>query len=136
MPDERVIINGEGHVIEVKPITLVTHDSTVADVGFPQRLMLEPSMTVFHGERVKELHPRTMALVKTVFPTPVQSLGYTHFLGLIDLSFKFMDQGIPIGWRYPETYLHPAQQAALTDCLMEILNYISPLPEVSDDSPL
>lgn len=119
---ERIKIGADEHVIETKRITLITHDSTVPDVETSERFMIDPEQTIYHGERVKTLHARTLELLAKLFPNgKVEgSKGYTHALGLIDLSLKLIDQGVPIGWRYPETYLHPAQQAPLADVLIAI----------------
>lgn len=118
---ERIFIDKDPHDIEVEPITLIVKGGEVADIDTPSRLMIEPEMTLHHAGKVQQLHPRTEELVKIVFPNgEVASRGYLHVVGLIDLSLKFIDMGVPFGWRYPETYLYPKEQCQLADVLARL----------------
>jgi hypothetical protein len=123
---ERVQLDtGETHEIEVKRITLICHHDQTGDVEPLDRLVLDPEATLYHADRLSPggRHTKTDALIARVFKQqlpPVTSLAYRHVLGLVDLSLKLLDMNVPIAWRYPETYLHPAAQVELADILIEL----------------
>lgn len=114
MTAENIIVNGETMTVEVKPVTLICHKGDMK-LEFPERIPLDPEQTVYHGRRVKSLHKDTERLVKPFFAEKIDTLGYWHVLGLIDLSLKLRDMGVPFAWVLPETYLHPSQQVELAD---------------------
>lgn len=43
------------------------------------------------------------------------SLGAIHLMGLIDMTLKLTDQGVPVVWIHPESHMHPGWQVALAD---------------------
>jgi len=129
---ETIILGGQLHEIEVRPITLICKSPTIPfDVQTPERVMIDSFRTVAYTKEVLRLHPRTEKLFKLVFPnypkevTPdnirAEGTGMQHVLGLIDLSLRYLDEGIKFGWRYPESYLHPAAQAPLADVLIALV---------------
>lgn len=46
--------------------------------------------------------------------------------GLVDLSLKLADQGVPIAWVYPEAGLHPGAQTGLADVAIWMKNNYTP----------
>jgi len=129
---ETIILGGQAHEIEVRPITLICKAANVPfDVQTPGRIMIDTFMTVKHTQEVQRLHPRTEKLFKIVFPdyglavTPDnirrEGTGMQHVLGLVDLSLRYLDEGTKFGWRYPEAHLHPAAQAPLADVLIALV---------------
>ncbi len=133
MPTEKIILGNEEFEIEVRPITLITKAANVVhDIQTPERIMIDCQMTISHTDSVVTLHPLTPRLFKMVFtdwrgdvtPESVrrEGTGAKHVLGLIDLSLVYFDQRIQFGWRYPESYLHPALQCQLADVLIFLMN--------------
>jgi hypothetical protein len=129
---ETIILGGQAHEIEVRPITLICKAPNIPfDIQTPERVMIDSFMTVAHTKNVITLHPRTEKLFKMVFPdygrevTPdnirSEGTGMQHVLGLVDLSLLHLDAGTKFGWRYPEAYLHPAAQAPLADVLIALV---------------
>lgn len=116
---EAITVNGEEREIDVTPLTIVCHPGDLA-IGFPKRLPLDAEATVHHGRLVKKRHARTDGYLARLFPSKVESLGYYHALGLIDMSLKLMDMGVPFAWIMPETYLHPRQQVELAQVMIEM----------------
>lgn len=131
MTTERILANGEAHDIEARKITLVCHGSGV-DCEFPERMTINPNDSVYHAERVKKIHENTPHWLDVIFNSdvpPKSSLAYRHALGLVDLSLKYADMGVQFGWKYPETYLHPACQVHLADFAV-YLSEVPPKPEL------
>jgi len=129
---ETIILGGQAHEIEVRPITLICKAPNVPfDVQTPGRVMIDTFMTVKHTQEVIRLHPRTEKLFRLVFPDYRQDVtpdnirregtGMQHVLGLVDLSLRYLDENIRFGWRYPEAHLHPAAQAPLADVLIALV---------------
>ena len=46
--------------------------------------------------------------------------GIMHCAGLIDLSLKLCQLGVPFVWIHPESFLHPAAQCGLGDIAIEL----------------
>lgn len=134
MPTERIKIGDQSLEIEVAPITLIVKaPSVIHDVQSDERVFIDCYTTVRHAEESPDAHPMTERLFKIVFPEytlPVlpsnmrrEGMGAKHVFGLIDLSLRHIDAGTKIGWRYPESYLHPKCQCDLADVLIELIRY-------------
>ena len=127
MTAETVLVDGQEHKIEVRPITVVAHPSEVS-VEFKDRMTLGPQETVYHGENVKKIHVESPHWIDVIFNSkvpPKNTIEYKHVLGLVDLSLKFKDMGVPFGWKYPESYLHPACQVHLADFAIHLAKGVS-----------
>lgn len=133
MPTEELLIDGDAHKIEVKPLTLIFNPHS--NVVYPERTMIDPEMTLKYFEQMPELDPVTAYLFKIVVqdfaPVTLTNLrtahvGFRHLAGLIQLSLTLLVQNVKFGWRYPETYLHPKYQGNLCDLLLLFNN----LPEL------
>ena len=124
--------------IEAKKITLVykspSHPMSVRGVGF---LRITPETSVYHGERVEKLHPRTPHFVMLAtqqegseewdrIETTWRNREFcpfelNHIIGRIDLTLKFRDLGVNrIQWVHPEAGLHPVWCCGLGDVLIEM----------------
>jgi len=132
MTTERIMLGGEEQTIQVQPITLIVKaPNTPFDVQTPERLMIDARLTLAHTAEVITLHPKTEGLFRLVFPkydravTPDEirreGVGMRHVLGLIDLSLQCIDDERKCGWRYPESFLHPAAQVGLADVLIALV---------------
>lgn len=135
-PEEIIVVDGQKHTIALAPLTIVAPAATVSKISYPERQMIDFEMTMYHAQRVQNLHhlftlfwnamgeatntemPKiTPALIK------MQGTGFTHLVGLIDLSLKFIDMKVVFGWKYPETCLHAGMQGGLADLLILIQAY-------------
>ena len=124
--------------IETKPITLICKSPAFqSKIEYPKRVEIDPQVSVYHGERVKNVHADFPKYWNMVFeqsskgteppceaePDEIRQwcdIAGTHLLGLLDLTLKFMDMGTPFVWKYPETYLHPGLQAGLGSVVCEL----------------
>ncbi len=122
---ETVFVDNEEHKIETKPITLVFNSS--CQTYYPDRLMIDPEMTLKKFSELTELNVFQCRLFQKVIPdfepVTLKSLqnahqGFKHIMGLISLSLEFMLIRRPFGWKWPETYLHPKYQGNLADLLI------------------
>lgn len=133
--------------VEVAPLTFVAkHPSHQDRIEYPNRVEIDPEQTLFHAEKVRVLHDDFEECWKIVWNgtchgedvqppcegDPVAIRNYDtacmHLMGLIDLSLKFRDMGVPFMWKYPETYLHPALQASLADFAVKLIK-----PDVEEE---
>lgn len=119
----------EPHQVEVKPITLVCSgaDMMVSKLGYPERLEITSTMTIYHAQRVKVLHPKFAECWERIFanqdhkpscnPDEIRQAGtgLLHLAGLIDMALKLTDMKIPLAFIHPEAHLHPAIQGPLSD---------------------
>ncbi len=153
MPTEKIKIADDEHEIEVKPITMIFHNGDLpAEIEYPERFAITPEMTIYHADRVQKLHEEFPTFWREVhvqrrldkepqcgpIPDEIRKLGmgHRHLMGLFDLSLKLTDQGVPLVWKYPETYLHPSFQAALADVVILLADYANrpdPLNVSTDD---
>lgn len=127
MAQETIYIGKEAHVIETKPITLVFNTAFESSF-YPDRLMIDPEMTLAHFRGIEEISPYVAGFFKMVvpdFPNDIvidnlrdAALGFQHLIGLFDLSLNMLLEKRQFGWRFPETYLHPKYQANLADALI------------------
>jgi hypothetical protein len=121
MPEGRTKVeihaNGETLTLDAAPLVLLFHNGTF-DLGVKDAVCLDPEATVYHGSRVRVLHPRTaelLAAVERERPIARTAVAYHHLVGLLDLTLKLKDQGRSLFWKNPEAYLHPWHQANLGD---------------------
>lgn len=92
-------------------------------------LTLDFTAATYHADRVSTLDDETVALVQMVFPNFIWPLprpwpdGVRHIVGLVDMTIKItkLQKGrILVAWKYPEAFLHPAEQANLADVVIKI----------------
>jgi hypothetical protein len=131
MAKETVFFNDTKHELELAPINLV-FNTTTGDSYYPDRLMIDITMTIDHFNRMTDINPYTAAFFKLVvpdFPHPITidvmkrtALGFRHLIGLFDLSLNMLLIKKPFGWKYPETGLHPKYQGNLADALIVFSN--------------
>jgi hypothetical protein len=124
---EKLLIRGEEHEIEVKPINLI-FNSSVDESVYLDRIMITPDMTLEHFKSLKEVDPYSARFFKIVVPDfPYEitkeklegcSLAFQHIIGLFSLSFVLLSQNIKFGWKYPESFLHPKYQGNIADALI------------------
>jgi len=104
--------------IEGKPLNLICHKNDV-DIDSPGAFTLDPDVTRYHGERVMNIDPSALEWIERIlgYPLPdfeLRGIVEHHVIGLVDLCFKMPKTGVTtIMVKFPETYLHPAQQAEL-----------------------
>jgi len=108
----------------------------VEAVGF---LKLDPTVCVYHGQRVKNLHHQTGRQTARIVQPDVRKCWDTawreieanfrrggcyeldHLIGRIDLTLKFLSMGVRrIHWVLPEAGLHPAWQCEIGDLLVNL----------------
>ncbi len=128
MATEIVMVDGQTHEIEVKPITLIYKRSNVNDIQYQDDvLVIDPTMTVQHAKSMKTITPLTEKLFKICFKKHNQQLklediqnhiGMLHVIGLLDLTLQCIEAKQKFVWRYPETYLHPEIAAELGDVVI------------------
>lgn len=133
---EEIELGGQTHKIEVKPITLIFKSAEIIeDVKYKDRFPIGLAESIYHIERVKKLHEKTLYfLIKAMpFTKELQNLpwdevsakinqmgtGVKHLAGRLDLTLKLIDK-VPIAWVYPEAALHPSVQTELADILIEL----------------
>jgi len=102
-------------------------------------LFMSREVADYHMDRVQTLDPKTVTLLKVVFPSAdikghmsgADSIreygpGIRHIAGLIDLSLKLhiKHPGIRVCWQFPEQLLHPAQALNVTDCVTQMMDVI------------
>ena len=127
MQTEVVRFNGDSHNIEVKPVTLI-FNNTHGESEYPERIMITPEMSLEHFNGLKEINNYVACFFKLVMPdykfriTKKQleksSMGCRHLIGLFSLSLQMILENKKFGWKYPETGLHPRNQANLGDALI------------------
>lgn len=127
MAKETVFFDDTKHELELAPINLV-FNTTTGDSYYPNRLMIDITMTIDHFNRMTDINPYTAAFFKLVvpdFPHPITmdvmkrtALGFRHLIGLFDLSLNTLLIKKPFGWKYPETGLHPKYQLNLAEALI------------------
>lgn len=133
MAQETIHVGKQEHLIEVKPLTIVCKSPNLIDeIEYPKRFPITADMTIYHAERCENWHVETWDCFFRLFKTAFQQIDeqtkqdfirnirskgkeFLHGVGLIDMSLKLIDMGVPIVWKYPETYLHPAVCCELGD---------------------
>tara|TARA_Y100000034_G_scaffold130495_1_gene189096 strand:+ start:3218 stop:3643 length:426 start_codon:yes stop_codon:yes gene_type:complete len=126
MTKEIIGIGDDVHEIEVRPLTLLFKSPNLTqDVEYAERIPLDYEVCTYHMDRVQKFHALTPILVKMVFVdydkeiTPGncrdEGRGFQHIAGLMDMTLKFMDKGVPIAWVHPESHIHPKHQCQLGD---------------------
>ena len=103
--------------------------------GDEKALTLDFTAATYHADRVEKLDDETVPLVQMIFPTFTWPLarpwpdGVRHIVGLVDMTLKItkLKEGkILIAWKYPEAFLHPAEQANLADVIIKIYEKFKP----------
>jgi len=131
---ESIKIGKETLEIETEKITVIVPSENFASgprIEYPNRIRIDTDATIFHAKAVTKLHKDFTDVWKrfmlntskkeevkydiTADNIRTLGMGSIHLMGLIDLSLKFRDLGIPFVWVYPESFLHPGWQVALTD---------------------
>ena len=127
---------------ELRPLTLIcTSANFHEETEYPGRVEIDLEVALYHGDRVSQagVHVETYDFMKIVFGDhkrqegPFQfsrenlveevrqgGLGVRHFFGRIDMTLKFMDQDVPVVWKYPEAGLHPAACCQLGDVVIKL----------------
>ncbi len=129
MNPEVISVGNDVHEIELRPITLIFKDPALAqDIEYASRISLDYDVCTYHMERVQKFHRLTPVLIKMVFTdyekeiTPgncrEEGRGFQHISGLLDMTLKFRDQGVPIVWVHPESHIHPKHEAQLADVII------------------
>lgn len=134
MPEtETILLGGQPHEIEVRPITLIVPGPEVTQkFEYPKRIPIDMEACLYHLERVKVFDPEVPELFRHVFPeytgevTPEiiwrrEGMGAKHVAGRLDLTLKLMKQNIPIVWQYPEACVHPSAQLELMDVIIKLI---------------
>jgi len=115
-------------VLEIETARITLLFTPNACIEYPERLMLDPEMTVARFREMTEISPevaKLFAIAVPDFDKPVDianircaPIGFQHLIGLLDLSVTYIQLGLKFGWRYPETYLHPRYQGNLADVMI------------------
>lgn len=122
---ETIFVDREQHEIETKPVTLVFNSSCAT--YYPDRIMIDPEMTLKKFRELKELNAFQIGLFRKVVPDvqPVTlsalqggHVGFQHLMGLVACTLELLLMRRPFGWKWPETYLHPKYQGNLADVLI------------------
>lgn len=134
MTTEIIKVGEESHEIEVRPITLIyTSPDLHERLSYPSRIPLGTEETEYHISRVQKFHPTTAQMVAHVFGIKdvnqvnpdwcrQAGSGIRHIAGLLDLSLKMCQMGVPFVWIHPESFLHPKAQCQLGDILLWFIN--------------
>ena len=135
---ERVIIGAEVLTITTAPVTLVFKDKGLHDkLEYPDRFMIDLEMCIYHLKRLQNFHPESTKHILNILGmkadehiTPEwcreMDMAVQHVAGRIDLSYALATNypGLPIGWKYPENYLHPAHCCELADTIVALQKYM------------
>jgi hypothetical protein len=123
----KIKVGDDVHDVEGSPaagtggITLVCHDGTGPRIEYPDRVAIDVHVSTHHGSRLSDggWHADTAPLVEYAFGAHLGSYSRTpaenHLVGLVDLSLKLDDMGVPFVWVQPESLLHPGVAARLGD---------------------
>jgi hypothetical protein len=133
-----IIVGDEKHSVEGKPLTLICSSPNLHEpIEYPGRFMIDSDVSRYHAERCKKWHDHTSHLYHGVMGHYMEEGLHTnaqyHAAGLIDMSLKFMDAGIPVVWINPETFLHPAQCCELGELAVYMMRRYHDILEKDDD---
>lgn len=119
-----ITAGGQDVEVDGRPLTLVCHDGAQR-LGYPGRFAVSAEESTHHAERLSRegWHRDTEPLVEYALGTGPstglshygRSAGEQHLVGLVDLSLKLDDMGVPLVWVQPESLLHPGVAARLGD---------------------
>jgi hypothetical protein len=136
MDTQTLEIAQTNHEIEVRLVNLIfknANSAVEAPIKYTGCMELDPQASLYHGERVKKLHPQFLeawnvfmsevSVKSNIDPTPDNirqgDMGGVHLMGLIDLTLKLQDvSNKRIVWKYPESFLHPGWQVGLGDLII------------------
>lgn len=133
---ETIQVDGVDHVVEAAPLTLICHAGNM-NIRKDDAVVISPEETVlfckeltrgnFNALTGNPLFVKCWSLVFSKYPDgehyigiPVyenrdQLLPAAHMIGLLGLIFECVALQRKIFLKFPETYLHPANQANLAD---------------------
>ena len=128
---EEILVGKEKLQLEVDPETLI-FNKCQKDIKYPDRIVIDPVLTLEHFNTLVEIDPYTQSLFKLVFPDydyPINksnindsTIGHKHIIGLFSLTLQLMSQNKKFMWRLPETYLHPSHQGNIADVMILMNN--------------
>jgi hypothetical protein len=121
---ETIIVNAEPHQIEPKRATLV-FNSDGSRIDYPERVMITPEMSLNHYQELDEIDCVTAALVEMVLGRRLSKAdldgcdnGFQRVAGLMALTVRLLAHRHQVGWKCPETGLHPKYQGNLADVML------------------
>lgn len=124
---ETILFDGTKHEIEPRRVTLV-FNRTLGQSAYPERTMITPEDSLSHFRCLDSIDPLVARLFGVVFhdfDRPVTKAildecqaGCQHVAGLLDLSLRLIASETAIGWKEPETGLHPRHQGNLADVIL------------------
>jgi hypothetical protein len=141
--------------IEARPLNIIiTAPTMLADpeLEYPGCAVLKEEYVMYHAERVQRLHPEfdtaMFTFLNNTTPAirPISSKTadeyracgrkLTYVMGLIDMSLKIMDRGVPVVWVHPEGILtHPGWQVGLGDLSIWFMDRGKRLDEQEKKAP-
>lgn len=107
--------------IDTQPMTFICHKGDIEVKPKDDFLEMNPEVTVYHGERVNNIDPMAAEWIEHILGYPLvdkedRAMSDKHVIGLCDLSVKLTAKGAgKLFVSLPETYLHPAQVANISD---------------------
>lgn len=121
---EQILVGDEEHSIEASRVTVVFNSSPL-EIKYRERLMVTHEMSLRECDSLVEIGKVAESLFRMIVPdwhgplTPASLAKCGHgirgVMGLVSLSSKLALCGVPFGWSYPETGLHPRYQGNLAD---------------------
>jgi hypothetical protein len=131
---ERIIANKQEHEIDVRPITLLFHRGDI-NIQCPDRFEINPEITVstansltaqeygaFLANETFKAHAEKILGFKLPEHADLatSTLGVRHVVGMLMLLGVCFHKKVAPFVRFPETYLHPAQQVELGDLFAKL----------------
>lgn len=89
----------------------------VIQTAEPDNVPSTKTVTWFNYQRPTAHHHKFYEWIQS------EGSGSRHVFGLIDLTLKLTDAGVPIVWIHPESHLHPSAQLNLADLLLAFHDY-------------
>lgn len=124
---ETVVFDSTKHEIDPRRVTLV-FNRTFGQSAYPERRMITAEDSLSHYRELESIDPFVARLFAVVFPDFGRivtrealdgcEVGCQHVAGLLDLSLRLLASGANVGWKFPETGLHPRHQANLADVIL------------------
>ena len=126
----------EDHEIEDRPLTFICHNGQF-EIDAPETIELNYDVTRYHGNRVENIDPVALAWIEFILGFQIERDlkpqdrpdPQAHCIGLVDLPIKLCQKaghGLPFFFKQPETFLHPAQQARITNFLIVLQKELDP----------
>ena len=121
---ESIEIGGKLHSIDPQRVTVVFNSSPF-EIKYRERLMITHEMSIREFQSLKEIGRVAESLFRMIVHDWQGAVtldvlrkcghGIQGVMGLVSLSSKLSLIGVPFGWSYPETGLHPRYQGNLAD---------------------